>query len=276
MVTSCPHSLYFFRVDVEHLNLEEAVNTFKDWHIVPLGRPTISPPTQKLQTIDIPGANGIMDLSNSLTKYPVFNTRTGSMKFAILNDVTDWLTAYTKILRFLQGVNVRMILEDDPLYFFEGRVYLDNFDSKSDGTWSEITLSYELQPYRRSIYDSTDEDWLWDPFNFETDVIQSSIFSALEVTATGTSWNEFDFTGLIDSMPVIPEITVDTVNGEPMEAQLLNTDLYGNTWKDFSLPEASTYKIYDLILCEETPESVVKMRFRNPGTVTLSFRSGRL
>ena len=77
-------------------------------------------------------------------------------------------------------------------------------------------------------------------------------------------------------MPVIPEITVDTVNNQPMQAQLYNSDVYGDVWKDLELPEGPTYQLYDLVLCEETPESVVKMRFRNPGTVTLKFRSGRL
>ena len=260
---------------------DSVTNTFRDWHIMPLGRPTISPPQQKTAVIDIPGTNGVIDLSNSLTKYPVFSNRTGSMTFAKDYDKTDWLTAYTKILKFLQGVNVRMILEDDPLYFYEGAVYVEEFNSKNDGTWSEITLGYSLQPYRRSIYTSVDDDWLWDPFNFETDVIQSSMFSAIQVTdAASADWNtvrELDFTGLIDTMPVIPEITVDTLDGQPMLAQLKNTDLYGDTWKDFSLPErGSSYKLYDLIFCEETPESVVKMRFKNPGTVTLSFRSGRL
>lgn len=280
MVDSCPHSLYFFRVDVEHLDFDEAANTFRDWHIVPLGRPTISPPQQKLSVIDIPGANGVMDLSNSLTKYPVFNNRQGSMTFAVDYDKTDWLTAYTKILRFLQGVNVRMILEDDVEYFYEGRVFVEDFNSRNDGTWSEITLGYDLQPYKRSIYNSTDEDWYWDPFNFETDVIQASIFSAIQVTApSSASWenaNEFDFTGLIDSMPVIPTITVDTNNNQPMLAQLKNTDLFGDRWVNFSFAERASYKDYNFILCEETPESVVKLRLKNPGVITLDFRSGRL
>ena len=127
MVQSCPHSLYFFRGDVEDLDISNAVNTFSDWHIVPMGRPWIAPPQQKLQVVDIPGINGVLDYSNSLTKYPVFGNRTGTIKFAVLNGVTDWVTAYTKILRFLQGVNVKMIMEDDPEYFYEGRVYVDEW-----------------------------------------------------------------------------------------------------------------------------------------------------
>lgn len=275
MVKSCPHSLYFFRGDVENLVLEDAVNTFKDWHIVPLGRPTISPPQQKTTILDIPGANGVIDLSNSLTGYPVFNNRTGSMTFAVLNDETDWLTAYTKILRFLQGNPIKMILEDDPKYFYEGSVYVEDWNSRNDGTWSEVTLGYDLYPYRKRLTTSIgDVDWLWDPFNFETDFIQSSAFNAIQINTVDDEWKVCDFTGIVDTMPATPILTVTLDGEDPITAQLYNSDLHYE-WKEFSLT-AGTYKLYDLILCEETPESIVKMRFKGHGQVTINFRSGRL
>ena len=256
---------------------DAVTNTFRDWGIVPLGRPVIAPPQQKINQIDIPGANGILDLSNSLTKYPVFNNRTGTLKFAVYGDVRDTPTTYTKMMRFLQGTNVKMILEDDEEYFYEGRVFVESIDAKYDGTWTEISVGYDLDPYRKSIHTSID-DWLWDPFNFETDVVQDTTFDAIQITAsTSTAWNDvpiFDFSGLIDMMPVCPEFTVDTINGQPLQAQLYNSDL-GINWKTFSIPEGTT-KFYDLIFCEFTPQSQVKMRFRNPGQLTIKFRSGRL
>lgn len=279
MVTSCPHSLYFFRGNVEDLSLENAVNTFKDWHIVPLGRPVIAPPEQKLNQIDIPGANGLLDLSNSLTKYPVFNNRIGSLKFAVLHEYIDTPTVYNKIMRFLQGTNVKMIMEDNEEYYYEGRVFVESIDPRADGTWTELNLGYDLQPYRKNVRTSID-DWLWDPFNFETDVIQDTTFNAIQITASGSSWNTFDFSGLVDMMPVNPEFIVDTTNNQPMIAQLYNSDL-GMNWVEFSLPEGTNNiqnnpDLYDLIFCEFTPESKIKMRFRNPGVVTIKFRSGRL
>lgn len=269
------HSLYFFRGDVESFDTLQAVNSYDDWHIVPLSRPVVSPPQQKLTQIDIPGANGVLDLSNSLTKYPVFDNRTGTMEFAVLNDVTDWITAYTKILRFLQGNNVRMIMEDDPKYFYDGRVYVDKWNSKSDGTWSTITLGYDFYPYRLSIDLSTEENWLWDPFNFETDFIQASAFNAIQIDTAEDEWDERDFTGLIDIMPVIPEFTVDSFDDQPIKARLYNSDLSYN-WIDLELPDGDAYKLYNCILCEATPESVIKMRFQGKGQIQMKFRSGRL
>lgn len=279
----CPHSIYFFRGDVNVFDMDTAANTLKDWFLVPLGRPVINPPMQKRSTIDIPGANGILDLSNSLTHYPVFENRTGQLKFAVLNDVpqNDWLTIYTKIMKFLQGNEVKMFLEDDVKYFYEGQVWVDTWDSRSDGTWSEITFGYDLQPYRRAIKSSIGE-WLWDPFNFETDMVTDTTFSDIPIDSN--DWVEYDFTGLIDMMPVIPEFTVTSTDGNPIYAQVYNTDLKLN-WRDVNNgagllsregnPTGSnTY--HDCILCEVTPESIIKMRFKGHGHVTIDFRSGRL
>lgn len=271
----CPHSLYFFRGDVEQFDMTKAVNTLKDWYIVPLGRPVINPPMQKKQTIDIPGANGILDLSNSLTHYPVFGNRTGQLQFAVLNDIpaTSWITTYTKIMKFLQGNPVKMFLEDDQKYFYEGDVWVDNWDSRNDGTWSEITFGYDFQPYRRSIYNSVD-DWLWDPFNFETDVVTNTVFS--NITVDSEDWVEHDFTGLIDMMPVMPRFVVTTEEGQSVYAQLYNSDLKLN-WRDVNKGNPITSNTYyDCILCETTPESVIKMRFKGHGSVQMNFRSGRL
>ena len=252
---------------------ENVVNTFRDWHIVPLGRPLIVPPMQKTMMVDVPGSNGSLDLSNSLTKYPVFQNRQGQIKFAVLNDYPeyDWLTIYTKMMKFLQGNPIKMIMEDDTKYFYEGSFWVDDWDSRNDGTWSEVTLGYDVKPYRRSIRTSID-DWLWDPFNFETDMVTDTAFNAIRIDST--DWTEKDFTGLIDMMPVVPELTVTIDDGATLEAQLYNSDL-GLNWIDIPVPQGTTTN-YRCVLSEATPESVIKMRFKGHGQVTIKFRSGRL
>ena len=208
--TEVSAGVYEFKFDLFGDNI---VNTLLDWHIVPLGRPVVAPPQQKLHTIEVPGASGIIDLSNSLTKYPVFSNRVGNFNFAILADETDTPTAFTKMMRFLQGTDVKMILEDDPLYYYEGRVYVESIDPKADGTCSEVSIGYDLYPYRKSIHTSVD-DWLWDSFNFETDAIISTIFTNMVINSNNygmspDDWQVFDFEGLVDMMPFNPEFVVD-------------------------------------------------------------------
>lgn len=265
---------------------DSLVNTLRDWHIVPLGRPVVNPPEQKLHVVDIPGANGILDLSNSLTKYPVFNNRTGSWSFAILSDETDTPTSYSKMLNFLQGTDVKVMLEDDMNYYYQGRVYVESISPNSDGTCSEVSIGYDLFPYKQSINTSID-DWLWDTFNFETDSVVQSVFKDIPIPPD-FNWHQYDFSDYIDKMPVVPTITVtNDVFHSNMDLQLYNSDL-GINWKQYKLSEGTNY-FNDLMLCKLTKESKVMMRFkcRQPipildptleacTKITIQFRSGRL
>ena len=56
-------------------------NTWDDWYLIPSSRPVFNPPSVKTQYIDIPGANGQIDLTESLTGYPVYKNREGSWNF---------------------------------------------------------------------------------------------------------------------------------------------------------------------------------------------------
>lgn len=337
----------------------QVANTLIDWGIVPLGMPIMAPPQQKLHVIDVPGSDGVLDLSNSLTGYPVFGNRSGNMQFAILHEETQTAQAYTKMLNFLQGTDVKMILEDDPNYYYTGRVYVENIDAKSDGAHSEVTLGYDLEPYKQSIYSSFD-DWLWDPFNFELDSIDQSIFMDLEIDCPITkvpysidgggvryipdpslNWDdehtyEIDFSSYVGQKPCFPEMVVTCLvslvpgtqgyeqadDEGSIYAQIWNSDLYGDKWVGSGVDYAEelkreiqqgliswsnsvdVFKMDDkvkgnasagtlgintdgkaakygnkyrkLVFCEFTPESVIKMRFKGVGRISIYFRKGSL
>lgn len=147
------------------------INTWDDWHLIPTSRPVFQQGKPKTNYISIPGADGQIDLSDSLTGHPVYDNRSGSIEFIVMNGYrSSWAAGFSKFSNWLHGQKVRVVLDDDPSYFYEGRMDINNWKSNSDGTWSNITFDYNLDPYKYGINMST-EDWLWDPFNFETDVI---------------------------------------------------------------------------------------------------------
>ena len=65
-------------------------NTWDDWRLVSPVLPSFAPPTQKTTYLDIPGASGVIDLSEMLTGYPIFNNREGSFEFLRLNGYESW------------------------------------------------------------------------------------------------------------------------------------------------------------------------------------------
>lgn len=157
------HSITFISADGQE------VNTWDDWHLIPSSRPLFNPPEVKTQYVDIPGGNGQIDLTEALIGYPVYKNRTGSIEFYVQNGYGDWAERYSEIMNFLHGQDFKAFLEDDIYFLYKGRFDINQW--KSDQYWSLITIDYSVYPYKKERNSSL-EDWLWDPFDFENGVIR--------------------------------------------------------------------------------------------------------
>lgn len=141
-------------------------NTWDDWHLIPSSRPVVAQSNVATTYVDIPGRrDGPIDMSEYLTGGVVYGQRSGSFEFYVDNDHEYWETIRMNIASYLHGKRMKMCLEDDPGFYYEGRFTLANF--VSEATNSKVTINYAVGPYKYRIKD--DEPWLWDPFNFELD-----------------------------------------------------------------------------------------------------------
>lgn len=224
-------------------------NTWDDWHLIPASRPLVAPPQVKEISVDIPGGDGILDLTDSLAGRPTYTNRTGSWTFYVENGFREWSDLFSEIMAYLHGREFKMTLEDDPDYFYEGRFSVNEW--RSEKNWSTIVINYSVGPYKKSSTGSG-EDWLWDPFNFETDIIRSYrdliVHNTLEVTV------------LHEAMATIPTILCS--------ASGMRVD-FGNG--SYPLVKGSNI-IPDIILQEGENEFV----FHGNGTVTIEVLEGRL
>ena len=128
-------------------------NSWEEWHLIPSSRPVINPPEIKTELIDIPGESGVLDLSESLTGYPLYKRRTGDIEFIVVNDYHDivtvqqaWADVYSDIMNYLHNREMEICLEDDPEWWYEGRLHVNSW--KSEEFLSRITISYDLEPYK--------------------------------------------------------------------------------------------------------------------------------
>ena len=53
-------------------------NTWDDWRLIPTSRPVFLPPDVKKVLVDLPGSDGVIDLTESLTGYVKYGNRKGS------------------------------------------------------------------------------------------------------------------------------------------------------------------------------------------------------
>ena len=165
-------------------------NTWEDWGLVPDSRPTLSSPSPKTNTVDNNSINGVLDLTFKRMRYPLFGNREGSFTFiynplfqTVNGKSKPWLVLYTELHNFLHGRRLRMVLEDDPEFYYEGTFKIENWTSNNDGTGSTVTIGYSVEPYKMSILSSLN-NWLWDPFNFYDGVIMQDSFT-INVTTNG-------------------------------------------------------------------------------------------
>lgn len=223
-------------------------HTWNDWHLIPTIRPVFATPPVKTKYVDIPGANGQLDLTEIITGRPIFDVRKGQFEFLVDNNYENYDTVYLKVLNYLHGQKLEAILDDDPTHYYSGRFTVSQW--RSSKTNSSIVIDYVVDPYRREILSSID-DWLWDPFNFEIGVIRLT----KNVTISGTKTLELGYI----YEPVKPVFT----------ASAAMTIRYNN--KNYSIP-SGTNSVEGFVLFGETNTLTVT----GNGTLTINYRAGML
>ena len=255
-----------------------SMNTFSDWHLVPEGRPVIAMPKPKKITVDIPGRNGLLDLTESIRKFPVFNNREGTLKFHVLNGYEEWEVKYSKIANYLHGKEMTVVLEDDPGWYYTGRVEVNSWTSNNNGTWSDIEFGYSLQPYKLSESTTTTDAWKWDPFSFVDGIIVGTQFKEI-MLGSSTSWTTFDMKDFIGSMPISPTIIVNDTN-RGIDVRFTNEELGLNITKTDL--RTGTYTWPEVILTNMSNNNDVKIELKKSAadghadSVSIDYRWGSL
>lgn len=246
-------------------------NTWDDWHLIPSSRPVFSTPKVKSKYLDIPGGNGSIDLTDALTGYPLYNNREGSFEFLVMNDYGHWFDRYSDIADYIHGQSMRIILEDEPEYYYEGRCAMGEWRSEKD--WSRVVIEYNVGPYKWSLANSID-DWLWNPFSFKTGVIRKAIFDGIEIptsaagaltflpVATGTAPVSPSFISTVAAtLTIVPSSGSSVTRALPADQGMVvpGLILYNGKW---------LWKGH---------QATVSIQSQDPdGTLTLLFRPGRL
>ena len=223
-------------------------NTWDDWHLIPTTRPVINPPQFVSNMVEIPGMDGSYDMSEWLSGRPNYKDRTGSLEFAVANDYTNWTIAYSAISNYLHGQRMRMKLEDDPGFYYEGRFTVNKW--KSDKWYSLITINYVVNPWKKSVV-GTSDPWLWDPFSFTTGVIQD--YSSYQVNGSAT----VNVVGM--RQPISPTIISSTSMVVTFKGKTYNLSAGRNNFSDMIFDEGNN-----------------SLTFTGTGTITIDYTGGSL
>lgn len=146
-------------------------HTLNDWDFALGNNNYISEPEMETKYIDVPYRSGLIDASTAITGRPIYKKRQLSFSLGGKRPRMGWDALVSQIRNAIHGRTCRLTLDNDPGYFWRGRVFVKNFDRFQSLGQFELNVPV-AEPYKLSVRTSA-EPWLWNPFNFLTDVITS-------------------------------------------------------------------------------------------------------
>lgn len=230
----------------------ESKHTYNDFGLYPstVGMP--EPPGVQTMFIEVPGMDGSLDATESLDGTVHYEDRTYTQRYVDLNGRALWYKRYSDLQNFIHGKQLKMILDDDPEWYYLGRFEIADPDPKKYRNVLEISAT--LRPYKYKT-NSTLEDWLWDPFSFEEGVIREY----RDIQVDGVK----DVTVIGSEMPVVPAIIVASEDGDGIDLTYKGTQ--------YHLADGRNRIVTMVITASESV-----FHFEGIGIVSIDFREGSL
>ena len=110
---------------------------------------TLTPPSIKTYTVDIPGGHGKLDLTEALFGDVAYNNRKQEFIFYLIN-AKDFEKAKTDISTMLHGKYFEYKMTMDPEYTYKGRFTIDSYSHTAfgSGNLGEIKISIDADPFK--------------------------------------------------------------------------------------------------------------------------------
>lgn len=119
-------------------------HSYDDFDLI-LSQKKIEAPSPKTETIDIPGGDGVLDLTEFFgeTKY---NNR--QLEFEFTTDVPQeqFMDLFSEVQDALHGQKMNIVLDDDPDWYYTGRITVSEW--KAEKNMGKFTISCDCDPYK--------------------------------------------------------------------------------------------------------------------------------
>lgn len=209
----------------------------------------ISAPEPQLHEIEVFGRDGTIDITEVATGNVRYKKRSIKLELRYIGSESTRTSMLTDFENFIHGKLIKYIFDDDASYYYIGR--MRSCEPQVAGGAFDLSTELTVQPYKYNI-ESTADDWLWDPFDFETGVINElhsiTVHGTATVTLIGSPYQDNPV------ITVTSPMTVSYDGGTPINLV------------------AGSQKVYDIIITSGEHEFV----FVGEGTATIDYRGGLL
>ena len=122
------------------------LHSFYEWGLI-LSEKEIKAPKPMTIELEIEGSDGVLDYTEFFGGVR-YENRQLSFKFYSI-DPEDFLTLFSTVQNAIHGKKMQVILDDDPAFFYYGRVTVNEW--KVNKRLGEITIEVDAEPYKQSI-----------------------------------------------------------------------------------------------------------------------------
>lgn len=221
-------------------------HSYKDFGLI-LKSKTVNLPDLKTETEDIAGMDGELDLTDAITDDVKFKNRKLSFTFTVIDPVKQFFLVLSEVTNFLHGKKLRVVMDDDKNYYYEGRCKVNQF--KTDKRTATLIIDCDVQPFKVEI-NSAGEPWIWDTFSFIDGIIYVN-----EVKVSGSA-----SVTLINRRKIVsPTFTCSSAMTVTWNNVTHNLPIGETTVLDIRLQEGENY-----------------VMFRGNGTVKIQYKGGSL
>ena len=104
-------------------------HSYDDWGLYITNTDCIGAPEQYTKYIEVPGRDGLVDLSETISGRQVYTKREIKIQLAGAKDKTTWSTAVSNIRNKINGRLCQITFDDDPSFYWRGRIQVKDFSS---------------------------------------------------------------------------------------------------------------------------------------------------
>lgn len=125
----------------------DGLHSYDDLKLI-LTSKEIGSPAVKTRKIDIEGADSALDLTEFFGE-PKYEDVTHKFEFETKEPQSEFLTQYSTVKNALHGKKGRIILDDDPSFFYVGRCHVSSFTNEKN--IGKIQVECECDPYKYKL-----------------------------------------------------------------------------------------------------------------------------
>lgn len=123
----------------------EELHSYDDFELYMSERPEIGTPEAKIITVDIPGSDGFVDLTETISGEVKYNNRELVFHFVSMAGISSQAAAYQKVYNALHGKKMKITLDEDPEYYYVGRC---SVEAEAENTVMYVTVTADCEPYK--------------------------------------------------------------------------------------------------------------------------------